>query len=296
MRKLTLWTVGLLLSYQCFAQTQTIDIKENQTSHLIFPSDILYTDIGDNENFIADYTNNILRVKGIKTGKQTNLTVLTKDQRYYSFFVRYSPTPRLNYFITPKMATKILGNTDNKSPPTLPTNQSDINESRINTRKVNLPIRKNTIEQEIPSEANPSLYQKAVTLLKEPHLYDYIGARHGDIQLKVTGIYHSLHNCFMVYEIRNRGAIPYDVSYIEFGIKERKRPKKSALHEKKLAPLFTVKEDITRVLPYQVNEYVAVFGKVTVPSDRLFYIEVIEDGRNITLDILFHKLPIKRFY
>ena len=125
---------------------------------------------------------------------------------------------------------------------------------------------------------------------------DIIGARHGVIQLKVTGIYHSLDNCFLVYEIRNKGAIPYDVSYVEFGIKERKRPKKSALHEQQLSPFFTVKENITRVLPYQVNEYVAVFGKVTVPNDRLFYMEVVEDGRNITLDILFHKLPIKRLY
>jgi len=297
MTKLTLWGIGLLLSFQCFAQTQTIEIKENQTSHLIFPSDLLYIDIGDNENFIANYTNNILRVKGIKTEKQTNLTVLTKNQHYYSFFVQYSPTPRLNYFITPQMAIKVLGNTDNKSPPTLPTNnQLDINESRTNTRKVNLPIRKNTVEKKTSLSANPNLYQKAITLLDKPHLYDYIGARHGDIQLKVTGIYHSLHNCFMVYEIRNRGAIPYDISYIEFGIKERKRPKKSALHEKKLTPLFTVKEAITRVLPHQVNEYVAVFGKVTIPNDRLFYMEVVEDGRNITLDILFHKLPIKRFY
>ena len=221
---------------------------------------------------------------------------MTKDQHYYSFFVRYSPTPRLNYFITHKMAIKALGNTDNKSPPTLPTSQSDINEPRTNTRKVNLPIRSNSIKHQTPSGANPTLYQKAVTLLSKPHLYDYIGARHGDIQLKVTGIYHSLHNCFMVYEVRNRGAIPYDINYVEFGIKERKRPKKSALHEKKLIPLFTVKEEITRVLPYQVNEYVAVFGKVTIPNDRLFYMEVVEDGRNITLDILFHKLPIQRLY
>ena len=99
--------MGLLLSYWCFAQNGTIQIKENQTSHLIFPSDILYTDIGDNENFITSYTNNILRVKGIKTDKQTNLTILTKDQHYYSFFVSYSPTPQLNYFITPKMAIKV---------------------------------------------------------------------------------------------------------------------------------------------------------------------------------------------
>ena len=312
MRKLTLWGIGLLFSCYCYAQNTIIQTMDNQTTHLVFPSDIIYTDIGDNQHYIIDYTNNILRVKGVKTQKRTNLTVLTKDQHFYSFFVMHFENPQLNYFITPKMAIKVLGNTgpvpqlvptrrdfnrNNKSPPAaLPTKQFDSTEAKANTRKVNLPIRKNPVGQDMPTNLNQDLYQKAVALLHKPHLYDYIGARHGDIQLKVTGIYHSLHNCFMVYEIRNKGAIPYDISYIEFGIKERKRPKKSALHEQQLSPLFTVKENITRVLPYQVNEYVAVFGKVTVPNDRLFYMEVVEDGRNITLDILFHKLPIKRLY
>jgi len=289
MRKLTLWGVVLLLSYQSFAQNTIIQTMENQTPHLVFPSDIIYTDIGDNANYIIDYTNNILRVKGVKTQKQTNLTVLTKDQYFYSFFVMHFDNPQLNYFITTRMAVKVLGNTNNKSPPTLPIANKGTTAKSVN-RKVNLPVRKNSISTKV----DDTLFEKAISLLSKPHLYDYIGAKHGDIQLKVTSVYHSLHNCFMVYEIRNRGAIPYDISYVEFGIKERKRPKKSALHEKKLAPLFTVKEDITRVLPYQVNEYVAVFGKVTIPNDRLFYMEVVEDGRNITLDILFHKLPIKR--
>lgn len=292
MRKLHLLGIGyfILFSLNLFAQNSIIQIMENQTTHLIFPSDIIYTDIGDNENYIISYTNNILRVKGVKTNKQTNLTVLTKDQHYYSFFVAYLENPQLNYFITTRMAIKILGSTDNKSPPSFPTANNTHTKAAI--RKVNLPIRKKSGTTNLDN----ALYNKAVTLLSKRHLYDYIGARHGDIQLKVTGIYHSLKNCFIVYEIRNRGAIPYDISYVEFGIKERKRPKKSAQQEKKLSPLFTVKEDITRVLPYQVNEYVAVFGKVTVPNDRLFYMEVIEDGRNITLDILFHKLPIRRLY
>ena len=293
-RKITFLGVTLLFSVLSIAQNTIIQVMENGTTHLVFPSDIIYTDIGDNQNYITSYTNNILRVKGVKTLKQTNLTVLTKDQHFYSFFVMHFDNPQLNYFITKRMATKVLGNTDNKSPPVLPT--ANQHKSSTNTRKVNLPIRNNSVVQNIPKGINSDLYQKAISLLKEPSLYDYIGARHGDIQLKVTGIYHSLHNCFMVYEIRNRGAIPYDVSYTEFGIKERKRPKKAALHEKKLTPLFTVKAAITRVLPYQVNEYVAVFDKVTVPNDRLFYMEIVEDGRNITLDILFHKLPIARLH
>jgi uncharacterized protein YutD len=261
---------------------------ENQTTHLIFPSDVNYADIGDNSNYIIDYTNNILRIKGIKTNQQTNLTVLTKDQHFYSFYVMHLENPQLNYFITKRMAIKVFNKPTNKSPPSAPEEMQ--NNTKITKKKVRLSFR-NTSEK---MQQDKHLFNKAHALLSKPHLYDYIGARHGDIQLKVTAIYHSLHNCFIVYQIRNRGAIPYDISYIEFGIKERKRPKKAALQERKLSPLFTVKEDITRVLPYQVNEYVAVFGKISIPHDRLFYMEVIEDGRNISLDILFHKLPIKR--
>ena len=85
-------------------QTKTIEIKNNQTSHVVFHADIIYADIGDNENYIISYTNNILRIKGVKTVNQTNLTVLTKDQFYYSFFVKYHEKPRLNYFIEPAQA------------------------------------------------------------------------------------------------------------------------------------------------------------------------------------------------
>ncbi|MEM6321107.1 MAG: hypothetical protein AAF960_25815 [Bacteroidota bacterium] len=69
MRKLTLIGIAMLFHLQITAQNTIIQIMENQTSHLIFPSDIIYTDIGDNQHFIIEYTNNILRVKGVKTIK-----------------------------------------------------------------------------------------------------------------------------------------------------------------------------------------------------------------------------------
>lgn len=281
------------------AQKNTIQIRNNQTSHLVFYSDIIYADIGDDENNIISYTNNILRIKGIKTVNPTNLTVLTKDQYYYSFFVSYNEKPQLNYFIKPSMAIQKFNSDDNsegssdkkKDYFSLPINSSPKNYSKS--------PKKNWISKKKKAPVNKEkdrLYDKAATLLDKPHMYDYIGSKHGDIQLKVTSIYHSLENCFIVYEIRNSGAIPYDISYIEFGIKERRRPKKTALHEKKLTPNFIVRQEFTRVFPEQVNEYVAVFGKLAVPSDRLLYMEIVEDGRNIHLDILYHKLRIKRFY
>ena len=80
--------------------TLIIQTNEHQTSHAIFPRDIIYIDVGDNENLIADYTNNILRIKGINNHPTTNLTVITEEKNYYSFYVQFAPNPPLNYFIS----------------------------------------------------------------------------------------------------------------------------------------------------------------------------------------------------
>ena len=59
MRKLTFLGVALLLFLSSIAQNTIIQIIENHTAHLIFPADIIYTDIGDNqsiENHLSTYS------------------------------------------------------------------------------------------------------------------------------------------------------------------------------------------------------------------------------------------------
>lgn len=160
------WTLLFLVQIG-FSQTRTIEIRENQTSHLIFPSDILYTDIGDQDNFIVGYTNNILRVKGLKNQKRTNLTVITKDDYYY-------------------------------------------------------------------------------------------------------------------------------ISYTEFGIREKRRSRKSALNEQLLTPLLLLEEDDNRVGPHTLKNYVVVFDKIAVPMGKQLYMELVEQGRNIFLSIPYNRVPIER--
>jgi len=296
------------------SQSQTIEIRENQTSHLIFPSDILYTDIGDNDNFIVGYTNNILRVKGLKNQKRTNLTVITKDDYYYSFYVLYTVHPKLNYFIETAHSVKRLSK---KEESTSITYQLEMPSDKI-TPKAVVPV-SSTTTKNIPSKkatyttqathrsmnAQPvkvvdtdylleKIRQQAQSLKKKKGRFDYISARHGDILLKVTGIYHSLDNCFITYQVRNRGAIPYDISYTEFGIREKRRSKKSALNEQILTPILLLDEENSRVGPHTLTTYVAVFDKIAIPQGKQFYMELVEQGRNIFLSIPYNRLPIIR--
>ena len=295
-----------------FSQSRTIEIRENQTSHLIFPSAILYTDIGDNDNFIVSYTNNILRVKGLKSQRRTNLTVITKDDYYYSFYVLYTENPKLNYFIRTSHSIKELSKDDQTTiTKGLPIdNQEHIPDPQENTmdtkEQITAPVKKKAVftsqkdhrsTKSLPPQFvidQEELSQKAERLLKKKNRFDYISARHGDILLKVTGIYHSLEHCFISYQVRNRGAIPYDISYTEFGMREKRRPKKSAINETIFTPLLVANYHESRVDPKRINTYVAVFDKIAVPQGRIFYIELVEAGRNIYLPIPYNKLPIEQ--
>lgn len=323
--------IVVLFPLSVLGQIKTIEVRNNKTSHLVFYADIIYADIGDTENFIISYTNNILRIKGVKTFNETNLTVLTKDQSFYSFIVKYDENPRLNYFIEYTDALKTINQTvsrkadiisrgdqlDFKRVPTSyarpntatdnigsiePTNNATPTTPHDYFIETNAPNNTSNIVFNQKSDSKPTtknlskIKANANNLLGKPNMYDYIGKRHGDILLKVTGIYHSLDNAYVVYAIQNAGAIPYDISYIEFGVRERRRPKKAAVHERKLSPVYIAKGDITRVLPMQLNKYVAVFDKLAIPSDRMLYLELVEDGRNINLEILYHKIAIKRIH
>ena len=292
----------------------SIQVNEHQTSHLIFPEAIIYFDLGDPKHYVADYTNNILRIKGQAaidpSYHTTNLTVITKDKAYYSFYVSYTKRPQLNYFIEEKGPTKFI-------PSPLLENQREIDSPPIPQYEISPKNRESNQVSIVDSSADSSylsstfnisiqsIYRTAQSILHKTPLYndlDIITKRlrkkHGDIEVKLKGIYHSLHYCYIYYEIKNHGAIPYDIAYSEIGIRAKKRPKKTALNEAKLPILYTLNADITRVLPYRINRYVAVLEKLAVPEERICYLEIIESGRNITLDIPYnaiHIAPIKEF-
>jgi len=325
-----------------------IEITENQTTHLVFESDITYIDVGDNNNFVADYTNSILRIKGKRNSLTTNLTVVTKDMNYYSFMVKYTIQPRLNYFIKSSesinnIAVKPVSQKESatNTEPTASTNNSTTTpiypakQSIASTHSRNsypkpsvhtkIPVRKEDsnghldiketkkypkvrpssskekgkkiedLEKVTPKEHRElqAIRRMAQYALTDIPMYHHIKGKHGDIILKVTGIYHSLHNCYIKYEIENTGEVPYDVDYIEFGMREKRRPKRTALNDKIFTPVNILNGDHNRVLPYRKNRYVAILGKVAVPEGRVLYMELVENGRNIPLKIPYNKVQKK---
>lgn len=315
-----------------------VQISENKTTHLIFEQDIKYIDVGDNNNFIADYTNNMLRIRGKKNAPSTNLTVVTDDLNYYSFNVDYTATPNFNYFISTKDALRNIGlkskeqnstqseipivalsykqKEESIHPESSPT--PSISKTKLDSK--NTAVKKQVITRHTSNKKAKSmedleratskkkttkktmtkeemeliaLKQLAQYALTDRPLFHHIKGSHGDIKLSVTGVYHSLHNCFIKYEIKNDGTVPYDIDYVEFGMREKRRPKRTALSDTIFEPIEILNGETTRVLPDRINRYVAILDKVAVPEGRILYMEVVEDGRNIPLKIPYNKIKKK---
>lgn len=88
----------LCCSIVSFTQTYTeaiaIEICANKTVSLIFPANIVSTDRGSDQVMVQKSVDNILKVKSASDScRETNLTVVTADNKIYSFIVRYSEHP-----------------------------------------------------------------------------------------------------------------------------------------------------------------------------------------------------------
>ena len=94
-----------------------MNVTYDKTSHLIFPSNIRYVDLGS-ESIIAekaDDAENVLRIKAaVKDFEpETNFSVITNDGKFYNFNVYYSPFPEdlsFNLSAMEKEGNKKVGN------------------------------------------------------------------------------------------------------------------------------------------------------------------------------------------
>ncbi|WP_267740592.1 DUF4138 domain-containing protein, partial [Myroides injenensis] len=81
-----------------------IELTQNKTTHILFPSSIEYVDLGNSEIIAnkVEATSSVLRLKTVKEDiSPTNFTVITNDGKYYSFDASYNEEPiQLSYDLT----------------------------------------------------------------------------------------------------------------------------------------------------------------------------------------------------
>lgn len=238
-----------------------LEVAFNKTTHVIFPSEIVYVDLGD-ENLVAglaDGAKNVLRVKSaVKSFKsETNLTVITDDGCFFTFNVKFAKEPLL---LNIEMTDFIHdGEVVNR-----PNNAQEIFLERLG--------------QESPMLVKlimKSIYKQDKREIK------HIGSKRFGVQFILKSIYTNNGLLYFHTELKNTSNIAFDIDYISFKIVDKKVVKRTAMQEHVLEPL-RAQNYVTVVSGKKSERTVFALEKFTIPDDKQLVIEVAEKegGRN----------------
>lgn len=238
-----------------------LEVAFNKTTHVIFPSEIVYVDLGD-ENLVAglaDGAKNVLRVKSaVKSFKsETNLTVITDDGCFFTFNVKFAKEPLL---LNIEMTDFIHdGEAVNR-----PNNAQEIYLERLG--------------QESPMLVKlimKSIYKQDRREIK------HIGSKRFGVQFILKSIHTNNGLLYFHTELKNTSNIAFDIDYISFKIVDKKVVKRTAMQEQVLEPL-RAQNYVTVVNGKKSERTVFALEKFTIPDDKQLVIEVAEKegGRN----------------
>lgn len=254
MMKMNKYILIFLLSFVChWIKSQTIELMESKVTQLIFPAPIKTVKGGFlPSDFIMDIQENVLYIQPLGSFSESNLNVVTADEVYYTFVVRYNiQTTLFNHIIRPEQA--IFG---------------------VKERAVAIVQEQKEagIQEKILADQDDFPYCKAV--------------RYKTTYMHLKGIYIHQDKLYIKLRFENLSNIAYDFEYVGFYIKEKKQRKNATQEQIQLTPENTYKE-VNIIRPKGSIEIVYTFSKFTIGQEKQLLIDMIEKGgeRNLSLKL-----------
>ncbi|MEK6451716.1 MULTISPECIES: conjugative transposon protein TraN [unclassified Myroides] len=225
-----------------------IELTQNKTTHILFPSSIEYVDLGSSEIIAnkVEATSNVLRLKTVKEDiSPTNFTVITNDGKYYSFNASYNEEPtQLSYDLTKfeKQNSK---------------QQSEVLFKDLGTTS--------------PSLAD--LFMKAIIKKNKKELN--IKSKTYGVEARLKSIYTQDGKLYFHLSINNKSNLPYEVDYVSFKIKDKRTSKRTTVQEVTLKPIRSY-SDFHIISSQNKQDNVFMLDQFTLSDKQILLIEVNE--------------------
>ncbi|WP_413512876.1 conjugative transposon protein TraN [Myroides odoratus] len=236
-----------------------VELTQNKTTHILFPSSIEYVDLGSSEIIASkvEATSNVLRLKTVREAiSPTNFTVITNDGKYYSFNVIYNEHPtQLSYDLT-KFEKQV-----NKQ-------QSEVLFKDLGTTSPGL----------------ADIFMKAIIKKNKKKLN--IKSKSYGVQARLKSIYTQDGKLYFHISISNKSNLPYEVDYVSFKIKDRRTTKRTTVQEVALKPIRSY-SDFQTINSQGKQDNVFMLDQFTLSDKQVLLIEVNEKSgmRNLVLKI-----------
>jgi hypothetical protein len=139
---------------------------------------------------------------------------------------------------------------------------------------------------ELPAGAIPPLASYAARLMDNPRMLHGVRDHKWGMTATLQGLY--IKDGTMYYQLclDNETPIDYEIDYLRFLVRDRKRSKRTAIQEAELKPLH-VAGNITGVKAFAREVLVIALEKFTLPDAKYFAIEIGEKsgGRHLALRV-----------
>ena len=228
-----------------------LEITLHKTTNLVFPYAIKSVDKGSKDVLVqkANGVDNILQVKaGKKSFEETNLTVITADDKLYSYILNYTNNPTV---LNIRFASIVEEQTNVFS------SSAHVNEAKIQEDVKNV------------VEANKNIKVKDKKF---------------GIKTQLDGLY--INNGVMYYRLnlQNRSNINYNIEQLRFFIRDQKRSKRTAIQELEVVPLY-IHGNTSVIKGHSEHVFVFAVSKFTIPDKKYLTIELLEKngGRHLQL-------------
>ncbi|KAA5542002.1 conjugative transposon protein TraN [Adhaeribacter rhizoryzae] len=275
---------ALAQNRQPFKDTQLLKsfsfgVSYSKTVSLIFPSGVHSVDLGSGAVIADKFTGveNVLRVKANMKGfPETNLSVITKDGKYYSFYVSYQEEPvSLTYNIEGADNT---GTTH----PTTQAQSKAIPGTYLTASMNDVPIVFETVQM---NEADLNFYSQEIA--KRGDKISGIGMQKNKVRFDIEGIYIKDNVIFYSVNAKNTSNINYDIDFIKFYIRDKKQRQRTAIQETEVMPIFVYPENQNTIFGKSELNRVYCLEKFTIPDKKSLVIEMYEQngGRVMTMEV-----------
>ncbi|MDM1377030.1 conjugative transposon protein TraN [Myroides marinus] len=236
-----------------------IELTQNKTTHILFPSSIEYVDLGSSEIIAnkVEATSNVLRLKSVKEDiKPTNFTAITNDGKYYSFNVIYNEQPiQLSYDLT-----KFEKQNSKKQSEVLFKDLGSISPSLVD------------------------LFMKAIIKKNKKELN--IKSKTYGVEAWLKSIYSQDGKLYFHISINNKSNLPYEVDNVSFKIKDRRTTKRTTIQEVSLKPIRNYR-DFQTINSQSKQDNIFMLDQFTLSDKQILLIEINEKNgvRNQVLKV-----------
>ncbi|MBD2703382.1 conjugative transposon protein TraN [Spirosoma sp. BT702] len=239
-----------------------IQVSTNKTTHIIFPYEIRYADLGSKEiaGEAVEKAGNVFRLKAVSQNPflETNLTVVTADGRLFSFLLTYKDHPNaLTYDLT-----KILLD-------------GDVSKSaRVSTGS--------------QARLADNLNRQGELAMHSRRKIRHVGYKAMGINLYLKNILYKDDLMFLVMGIDNASKLDYAIDYLRTYVMQLKRVgESSATQDVPIDPIKEFDASERVIARHDAITKVIAIDRLTLEKDRRLIVQIGEEsgGRQLSISI-----------